>query len=374
MSSDEERELLISNKTKCYDASEHHPRQASRLEWAESSWTRWFHLLLWWWVSPVLSFGYKRALTDDDFDNLPHDDECSVLLNKMLMYDWMKTTTLPVIAQAFWKQFVYVGLLLIPLMIARIAQPILLHHIVSFIDNDQQNSSITSPIAGYFYAITLFLCALSQILLYQQYFFRSARIGLRIRNALISLIHTRLLSINITSLNETTAAPIINLVANDATKFEDFSMYFSYLWDTPLQAIIVYGILCWLIGPLLALFGYLVLAVFIILQGIFSRQFSRFRETTIVWADKRIQAFEEIINGYHIVKMYNWEEPIKRRVLEIRQHEFTSIQYASYLRAFNVALFFAIMPIMALVTCGGAFLIKKPLHRNIHQVRSLQCL
>ncbi|CAF0818180.1 unnamed protein product [Adineta steineri] len=60
----EHQKLINNNDDKC----QYH---SSRLEWAESSWTRWLHLLCWWWISPTLSEGSKRLLTENDLDNLP---------------------------------------------------------------------------------------------------------------------------------------------------------------------------------------------------------------------------------------------------------------------------------------------------------------
>ncbi|CAF3951287.1 unnamed protein product, partial [Rotaria sp. Silwood1] len=43
----------------------------------------------------------------------------------------------------------------------------------------------------------------------------------------------------------TTAAQTINLIANDASKFEEFCQYMHYLWEAPLQALIAFGLILW---------------------------------------------------------------------------------------------------------------------------------
>jgi hypothetical protein len=106
----EEHQQLINQKTNSYNNDD----QSSRLEWAESSWTRWLHVLCWWWISPTLSVGYKRRLTESDLDGLPQKDKSSVLLNRLESYDWTITSTGKILIQEFWKEYIWMSLLCIP--------------------------------------------------------------------------------------------------------------------------------------------------------------------------------------------------------------------------------------------------------------------
>ena len=56
-----------------------------------------------------------------------------------------------------------------------------------------------------------------------QLFFRTARIGTDIRIALSSIIYKRLLSLPTRAIMKTTTGQVINLIANDASKFEDLA-------------------------------------------------------------------------------------------------------------------------------------------------------
>jgi ATP-binding cassette subfamily C (CFTR/MRP) protein 4 len=341
-------------------------RQSSRFDWAHSSIFRCFHVLFWWWLNPILSLGYKRELTDEDLDDLSINDKCSVLLNKLDYYSeknfWLtNTTTWNIILRAFWKQCVFVIFLLIPYNAVRVAQPLLLRQIVLYIidQKSQPDPPITSFNAyiGYLYAVGLFVCSAIQAFLHQQAYFRTTRLGMRVRNALSATIYKRLLSLNTASLQQTTtAAQTINLVANDASKFEEFCQYMNYLWEAPLQALIAFGLIWWSIGILPTLFGYGVLVLLIPLQLAFGRQFSQYRKTTMLCADKRVQAVNELVNGCQIVKMYNWEKPMEQRVQNLRQNELASIIRASRLRAINMGLYFSSLPLISLATFGGYWL------------------
>ena len=95
---------------------------------------------------------------------------------------------------------------------------------------------------------------------------------MRVRNVLSSTIYKHLLTINTAALHKTTAAQTINLVANDAGKFEELSLFVYALAWVPLEAVVTFGLLWWNIG-LPTLFGYTVLILLVPIQLIFSRQF-----------------------------------------------------------------------------------------------------
>ena len=342
-------------------------RRSSRFDWAHASPFRFFHVLFWSWLNPILSLSYQRELSDEDLDDLSADDKCNVLLEKLDHYSenrtWLtNTTTWNIILRAFWKECVFVIFLLVPYNATRVAQPLLLRQIVLYVidhskDSDPPATSFEAYI-GYAYALALFLCSASQAFLHQQAYFRTTRMGMRVRNALSAMIYKRLLSMNTASLQKTTiSTQTINLIANDASKFEEFCQYMHYLWEAPLQATIAFGLIWWSIGSWPTLFGYGILIILIPLQLAFGRQFSRYRKTTMVHADKRIQAVNEFVTGSQLVKMYNWEKPMQQRIQTLRQHELASIRRASRLRAINMGLYFSSLPLISLATFGGNWLL-----------------
>ena len=239
---------------------------------------------------------------------------------------------------------------------AHIAQPMLIRQIVLFI----KGHSGLPLYAGYLFAVALFVSAVLQAIIPQQIFFRNARVGMRIRNALSSSIYKHLLTINTAALHKTTAAQTINLVANDAGKFEEFSVFIHAFLLVPLEAVVTFGLLWWYIG-LPTLFGYAVLILQVPLQFYFSRQFGHYRKTTMACTDKRLQTINELVNGCQILKMYNWEKAMEQRVRETRQRELSNINKTSCLRALNTALSFATLPLICLATFGGSWLMGRRL-------------
>jgi ABC-type transport system involved in cytochrome bd biosynthesis fused ATPase/permease subunit len=261
-----------------------------------------------------------------------------------------------VFKETFSKDFLMSILLVFPIVMARISQPLLIRQIVLYI-KDQTG---LPAYAGYLYAIALCISAIVQAIIHQQIFFRNTRIGMRVRNALSCTIYKHLLTINTAALHKTTAAQTINLVANDAGKFEELSILMHGVVMVPLEALVTFGLVWWNIG-LPTLFGYAVLILLVPIQLIFSRQFSRYRKAAMPCTDKRVQTINELITGCQIIKMYNWEEAMEERVRKTRSRELSSIYKASCLRAINVGLSFAALPLISLATFGGSWLMGQTL-------------
>lgn len=356
--SDEEKEALINKTQSFYGNLSNSPRQSSRLEWVQSSWTRWWSVICWYWMYPLLSLSSKKIIKDEDLDDLTQADKSSILLENMLSYDWATTKTWKIIVRTFWKPILLSGLALIPRTIVRIMKVLIAREIVFFIKKSQTSSHITTSatVIVYMYGVILLICTFVEASTNYQFLFRANRVSLRVRNALMSIMYSRVLSIHISSFQQTNVAQIINFIAHDATKLEGFVGRANYLWQTPLEALLVFICLCKIIGVIPTLFSYTAFLLLIPLQMFFSRQFTRYNRTKSACADKRVHAFNEVISGCRVIKMYNWEKPMEENVLRLRKEEFRCIKKSSCLRAFNMAIFFAAVPLISLTAFCGAWI------------------
>ena len=276
-------------------------------------------------MAPILSLGNKTTLNLEDLDNLSTSDQCSVLLNRIDPHGSTWEGTWRIFRKKFYKDFIISTILIIPLVMARIAQPLLIRELVLHIRDEKKESP---AYAGYLYAVALCVAGNIQAILNQHIFFRNTRVGMRVRNALASVIYKHLLSINTAALHNTTAAQTINLVANDAGKFEELCISSHGFVYAIVEGFATFGLVWWYID-LPAVFGYAVLISIVPIQLLFSKQFSRYRKTTMLYTDKRVQTFNELVNGCQIIKMYNWEKAMEERERETRKYELLSIYKAS---------------------------------------------
>ena len=325
----------------------------------KSPWNRWIPMLVFWPIGRIISLGHKKAVTDKDLDNLSEADKCSYLSKKLSINDWLTSKTWIIVLRTFWKDTLYVEFLSLLYFTARIAQPLLLREITINIYRDAFPAEQTRT--GYLYAFLLFLAIIAHGFFHQQYFFRGAQVGLRVSNTLSSIIYQHLLSLNQLSIQKINAAQAINLIANDASKFEEFWSYGTFIWLVPLECIIIFCLLCWIIGPIPALVGYCVLLILIIIQTLCSRRSGHYYQLTMNSIDKRIKAYGELVYGRSTIKMYNWEKPMEEQIYELRKQEMSSIRKASYLRAVNGALYYISPSLIAAFAFGSIWLMGRRL-------------
>ena len=353
----DETQALLSKLKTSDDTDRQHCRESSGLEWAESSWTRLLRVLCWWWLNPILSLGNKRPLKENDLDYIPHVDNAVILLDRLHSYDWSSTTTLAIVCKAFWKDYIVTSLVFLPFFITSIAQPLILRQfILNMMDKEGSNT------ISYLYVISLLISVIMQTVSERQAVFRSFRIGARIRNGLMMIIYERLLFLKSASIQKMNTGQTINLIANDTAKFEEMYSCLCVLGGALLEAIVVFGLISWIIHPISAVCGYTMFSLFIVIQLYLSRKFGQCREITALCSDKRIQALSEFIYGCHVVKMYSWEKPMLDRIAKLREKELVSIRRTSLFRALNATQYFISPALLALTTFGSAWLLGYPLN------------
>lgn len=256
-------------------------RKPCGLDWAQASWTRWIHVLSWCWLNPILNKGFKQGLTDDDLFDLSPNDEGNQLLNKFESVleehnnDVKNFNVWKIVLKSFWKEAIIAGLILIPYLGAKIAQPLLLREIILYISDANQ-----PRYSGYIYAIGLGLAAILQAIIHQQFFFRTIRVGVQIRVSISTFIYKRLLLLKSKDIMRITTGQIINLISNDVGKLQDLTHHMHYLWEAPLEAIIAFGLIWNRIG-IPTLFGYAVLLLLAPLQLFFSKKFAEYKKVLL---------------------------------------------------------------------------------------------
>ena len=330
---------------------------SSRLEWAESSWTRWLHVLCWWWMSPVLKVGSERSLIDDNLDPLPHVDKSSILLMRIQSQDWTTISTWKIVANIFWKDYIHVALLCIPYLIVRIAQPLLLRQVIINLINGEESFLMTCM-----FAVALSFSVLIQAILDHHINFCSLRIGLRVRCALVSYIYARLLSMRSTSWQQTNSGLIISLIAVDVYKFEELCSRLYILWETSAEVPIIFIFLCWIMRPIPALVGYTTLILFVLILLLIGHIHAEYRQEKVFCNDQRIGVYNEVIHGIDMIKMYNWEKPMEDRIKQLRQEQSQNFQHIQQIRAINISQSYILVPLLSLATFGTTWLLQYPLN------------
>ncbi|XP_017763434.1 PREDICTED: probable multidrug resistance-associated protein lethal(2)03659 isoform X2 [Eufriesea mexicana] len=219
-------------------------------------------------------------------------------------------------------------------IVLRIMQPIFLGRLLRYytIDND----TVVTKQTAYLYAGGVVLCSGIMIFFTHPYMMGILHMGMKLRVACCTLIYRKALKLSRIALGETTVGQAVNLLSNDVNRFDIALIYLHYLWIGPLETVII-AYLMYREVELSAIFGIIVLLLFIPLQGYLGKKSSVFRLKTAMRTDERVRLTNEIIGGIQAIKMYTWEKPFSNLVERARRREINVIRIMSIVRGITMS-------------------------------------
>ncbi len=157
----------------------------------------------------------------------------------------------------------------------RIAQPLLLGQVIRYFSVGAEASGISHGMAC-LYAGGVCLCTLLFVSVHHPTMQQVMRLGMRLRTASCALMYQKALKLSRASVGQTAASTVINIMANDVNRFDEFSIFASYLVVAPIQtAMIVY--IVWTYLGVACFAGIGLLLLFIPFQALMGRLFSGVR-------------------------------------------------------------------------------------------------
>lgn len=237
---------------------------------------------------------------------------------------------IPIFASQFMQECVF-----------QIVRPLCLMVIIEYLkDNDAYESNYVILAAG-----TLIVSSFLYIILNYINFVSALRIGMRMRVAATALIFKKVMRLSKTSMEQTTIGQVINIVSNDAKRFDEMAHCLPAPLITVFQSAIIVAIL-WRYLGLATLTALAILFLLVPFQWIMGKMFRTVRRKTAVLTDRRIRIMSEIIGGMRVIRMYNWEAPFARLVHFARKKEVGQIKHSSYLKGINLAFYFMSQKLM----------------------------
>ncbi|XP_070149137.1 ATP-binding cassette sub-family C member 4 [Polyergus mexicanus] len=325
-----------------------------------------FSQLFLWWTLNLFLKGLKTDLKESDiYQNLKEDDSEKVTdhlekywnreLEKLKKLEYtvgkdgqkvpLKGNTRPRLYKAlfgaFWLPYFIIGIyIFILICILRVLIPILQGWIISYF-MEKPSTKSTDKIGKnetMIYVACLIISIVSSTLLFNHSTLTSQQIGMRLRVACSSLVYRKILRLNQTSLSQTGAGQIVNLLSNDVNRFDSLSVCLNYIWIMPIQVIIVGYIMWRKIGVSIFIGIGLLLIISLPIQGTFGLLSRNMRAKIAPLTDRRVQLMNELIAGIQVIKMYAWEKPFSKIVSITRALEIKKIQFSSYVRASYLAI------------------------------------
>ncbi|EDV28837.1 uncharacterized protein TRIADDRAFT_19619 [Trichoplax adhaerens] len=317
------------------------------------------------WLNTLFRTGNKRCLEKSDLYNLYEEDKAEASVNKFEK-EWAKeskkaskiyTPSLQLaIVKAFGFSFMLLGIPCFLEESIKIAQPLLIGQIVNYFTTD---TTVTTT-EVYFYALGLSLSVFLTTVLDQIYYYAVERFGMRIRVTLCSVIFKKVLKLSTVVMSNVSTGHILNLMANDAQRFDEIPTTLHYIWIGPIQ-VIVLTILLWREIGIACLSGLAVILLLLPVQILMAKFAVRFRRYYLENADARIRVMSEIISGMKAIKMYAWEESFSESIESSRKFELSGAKNAAYMATVNTGLFLISSTLIAFTTFMTQVLLGKRL-------------
>ncbi|KAI8628633.1 metal resistance protein YCF1 [Xylariaceae sp. FL1651] len=275
------------------------------------------------WMTPMMKYGYKQFLTEEDLWGLSPSDTTRATgdrFNKAWQYE-LEHRKKPNIWIAMFKAYggPYMGAAVFKIVndLAAFTQPQLLRYLISFVASYKQGKNPQPPIKGAAIAIAMFAVATLQTTMIHQYFQLAFVSGMRIKSGLASAIYKKSLKLSNEGRASKSTGDIVNYMAVDAQRLQDLTQFAQQIWSAPFQIIICLLSLYQLVGWSM-LSGIGVMLVMIPINGFIARFMKRLQKEQMKNKDTRSRLIAEIINNMKSIKLYAWSTAFMNKLNFVR--------------------------------------------------------
>lgn len=308
-------EYLIPKKLSVYDALG--DEDECPYEYADV-----FSVLTFSWMTPMMKYGYKQFLTQDDLWNLRGRDTTKVT-GQTLEEVWTDELgkKRPSLWIALFRGFggpYFRGTVIKTLSDALFfIQPQLLRLLISFIDSYRGGRERQPVIRGAAIAIAMFLVSVSQTVCLHQYFQRAFETGMRVKSSLTAMIYAKSLRLSNEGRAAKSTGDIVNYMAVDTQRLQDLAQYGQMLWSAPFQIFLCMASLYQLVG--LSMFaGVGAMLLMIPVNGAIAKVMKNLQKRQMKNKDSRTRLMTEILNNMKSIKLYAWSQAFMKKLNHVR--------------------------------------------------------
>ena len=244
-----------------------------------------FSILTFSWMTPIMRYGYKKFLTEDDLWNLAKRDTTKST-GRAFAKAWereLENEKGPSLWMAIFRAFSgpYFRGALFKIVSDSLAfvQPQILKLLIQFVQSyAKEDPDHQEPvIRGAAIALAMFAVSVGQTTALHQYFQRSFETGMRIKTALTAAIYGKSLKLSNEGRASKSTGDIVNYMAVDTQRLQDLTQYGQQLWSAPYQIVLCMASLYQLVGlSMLAGVGAMILMIPI--NGLIARLMKRLQK------------------------------------------------------------------------------------------------
>ena len=262
------------------------------------------------WMTPLMRYGYKEFLGEDDLWALAKADTTSTT-SSSFEAAWaheLNTKKHPslwvALFRAYGGPYILAALFKFLNDLSAFAQPQLLRLLISFVAS--YNRGEPQPVVkGASIALAMFAVATLQTVMVHQYFQLAFVTGMRIKGGLTASIYRKSLKLSNEGRASKTTGDVVNYMAVDAQRLQDLVQSLQQVWSAPFQIAICMISLYQLVGwSMMAGIG--VMLVMIPVNGLIARMMKRLQKQQMKYKDTRSRLIAEIVNNMKSIKLYAW--------------------------------------------------------------------
>ncbi|OCK85487.1 multidrug resistance-associated protein 1 [Lepidopterella palustris CBS 459.81] len=283
-----------------------------------------FSVLTFGWMTPMMRYGYKNFLTQDDLWNLRKRDTTKSTLES---FDEAWSNELdkkhPSLWLALFRGFggpYFRGSLIKTLSdILAFVQPQLLRLLITFVDSYRTDHP-QPVIRGAAIALAMFAVSVSQTACLHQYFQRAFETGMRIKSSLTAAIYSKSMRLSNEGSASKSTGDIVNYMAVDTLRLQDLAQFGQQLWSAPFQIVLCMLSLYQLVGwSMLAGVGAMIIMVPV--NGLIARVMKTLQKEQMANKDARTRLMTEILTNMRSIKLYAWTTAFINRLNYIRNDQ-----------------------------------------------------
>lgn len=311
-------EYLIPKKQSAYDALG--DEDECPIEYADI-----FSILTFSWMTPMMKYGYKEFLTQDDLWNLRKRDATRATGEALReAWDLELEKKHPSLWIALFRGFggPYYRATLIKTFSDALsfAQPQLLRLLISFVDSYRTGQQRQPVIRGAAIAIAMFAVSVSHTVCLHQYFQRAFETGMRVKSSLTALIYAKSMKLSNEGRAAKSTGDIVNYMAVDTQRLQDLTQYGQMLWSAPFQIVLCMASLYQLVG-ISMLAGVGAMLIMIPVNGLIARLMKRLQKEQMKNKDTRTRLTTEILNNMKSIKLYAWSSAFMSKLNHVRNDQ-----------------------------------------------------
>lgn len=312
-------EYLVPKKQSAYDALG--DEDECPIEYADI-----FSILTFSWMTPMMKYGYKEYLTQDDLWNLRRRDTTKVT-GDVLEEKWADELEKkhPSLWIALFRGFggpYFRGSVIKTLSdVLSFVQPQLLRLLISFVDSYRGGNPHPQPvIRGAAIALAMFAVSVAQTVLLHQYFQRALETGMRVKTALTSMIYAKSMRLSNEGRASKSTGDIVNYMAVDTQRLQDLTQYGQMLWSAPFQIVLCMLSLYQLVG-ISMLAGVAAMLLMVPINGLIARIMKNLQKKQMKNKDARTRLVTEILNNMKSIKLFAWSQAFMNKLNFVRNEQ-----------------------------------------------------